>query len=145
MPAIVGTDENDTLTGTPDVDVLSGLGGNDTIHGASGDDVIDGGAGDDLLLGGPGTDSIAGGDGNDRIDTGVGGYLYLNSATGRNEVVPERVDAENGDDVVTVTGGQDGRYMLAEGGAGFDTLVVDHTPNQFFGYGYSGFERLHVL
>jgi Ca2+-binding RTX toxin-like protein len=145
MPAIVGTDENDTLTGTPDADVLSGLGGNDTIDGASGDDVIDGGAGDDLLLGGPGTDSIAGGDGNDRIDTGVGGYLYLNPATGRNEVVPERVDAGNGDDVVTVTGGQDGRYMLAEGGAGFDTLVVDHTPNQFFGYGYSGFERLHVL
>ena len=144
MAVIHGTEVDDTIEGTADADILRGFAGNDTIAGGDGDDTIDGDVGDDFLLGGTGTDDIAGGAGNDRIESGTGGYRYLDPVTGRLVTVYETVDAGDGDDTLTVSGQQDGRYVQAYGGLGADTLIVDHAPDQFFASGYIGFERLVV-
>ena len=74
IPAVTGTDRDDTLVGTsgPDTllgeagsDMLSGGAGNDTLLGGTGDDHLFGEAGDDSLNAGPGGGVLAGGLGND--------------------------------------------------------------------------------
>jgi Ca2+-binding RTX toxin-like protein len=133
MPILDGTASDDVLRGTSGDDVINGLAGADTIYGE---------AGNDELNGGDGTDLIYGGAGDDRIDGGIGGVPP--GPNGQPPAVYERIFAEDGDDTIVVSGAQDGRYVQADGGAGTDTLVVNHTASQFFGFGYTGFERLHI-
>jgi Ca2+-binding RTX toxin-like protein len=131
------------IDGTSNDDVLRGTSGDDIINGLAGDDIIYGEDGNDEIYGGDNTDIIYGGAGNDRIDGGLGGI-----PAGPNRDPPtrfEQIFAEDGDDIVTVTGEQTGRYVQASGGAGIDTLVVDHTAGQFLAFGYTGFERLNVV
>ncbi len=133
MPVLDGTAGADVLTGTSSDDIINGLAGDDTIYGE---------AGNDQLNGGNGTDLIYGGAGNDQIDGGLGGEP--SGPYGQPPSVYERIFAEDGDDIVTVSGEQNGRYVQADGGVGADTLIVNHTANQFFAFGFTGFERLHV-
>jgi Ca2+-binding RTX toxin-like protein len=133
MPIFDGTAGDDVLKGTSGDDVINGLAGADTIYGD---------AGNDELNGGDGTDLIYGGAGDDRIDGGIGGVPP--GPNGQPPAVYERIFAEDGHDTVIVNGAQDGRYVQADGGAGTDTLVVNHTASQFLGFGYAGFERLHI-
>ncbi|HEY9619997.1 MAG TPA: calcium-binding protein [Crinalium sp.] len=49
-PALVGTDQDDTISGLAGRDALFGLGGNDTLDGGTGDDVMAGGSGDDTYI-----------------------------------------------------------------------------------------------
>ena len=86
----------------------------------------------DVLMGSNGTDRLNGLGGDDRIDGRLGGAL---SAF-------EIISGGDGNDTVTVSGAQSGRYVQADGGAGTDTLVIAHTAGQFFGAQYTGFERL---
>ena len=78
MPAINGTNVNDSILGTALADTIYGLDGNDVIDGGVGNDIIYGGLGDDILTGNYGTDKMYGGDGNDTFlaewDEGSGDY-----------------------------------------------------------------------
>ena len=77
-----------------------GRGGNDTITGSSGDDTVLGGAGNDRLIGG---------DGDDLLDAGAG---------------KDRLFGDAGDDRLVV---ENDNFLLIDGGADIDTIVVDFT------------------
>ena len=131
---ISGNAGDDTLVGGAGNDTVDGGDGSDALDGGDGNDILGGGAGDDALNGGGGTDLIYGGEGNDRIDSGAGG----------DRSTFEQVFAEGGDDILTVSGAQNGRYVRADGGVGIDTLLITANAGSFFGSGYVGFERLQL-
>jgi Ca2+-binding RTX toxin-like protein len=64
-PAVVGTDEGDTLDAFDPGSIVCGLGGADIITGSDGPDYLDGGAGADQLSGGKGRDLLFGQGGRD--------------------------------------------------------------------------------
>jgi Ca2+-binding RTX toxin-like protein len=100
-----GTNAGQTLIGTGAAETLNGLGGNDTLNGGGGSDALRGGAGNDHLIGGTGIDRLWGGNGNDILDPGSdAAFIYL---------AGEGVSRE-------------GVYFV-DGGAGFDTLVLDYS------------------
>ena len=105
-----------------------------TLTGGDGNDVLVGGAGDDVIMGGGGADILHGGEGNDTLDPGPGGTV----------TTPERIYGEGGDDTLVIDGAQDGRFMLAYGGTGTDTVFISTTTGQVFGFGWNEFERLVV-
>ena len=78
--------------------------GDDELSGEEGNDDLYGGEGEDELYGGQGDDRIFGGDGEDELE------------------------GEEGNDYVFAAG-DDGASDDVEGGAGFDTCVVDETDS----------------
>uniref|UniRef100_UPI0038F5EF9C calcium-binding protein n=1 Tax=Sphingomonas sp. TaxID=28214 RepID=UPI0038F5EF9C len=102
---INGTELGDTRTGTDGAETLFGYGGNDVLNGGAGSDALDGGDGNDHLIGGAGNDRLWGGDGNDILDPGPAGAQYFRLGFGQFD--PQPVD----------------------GGAGFDTLVLDFSAS----------------
>jgi Ca2+-binding RTX toxin-like protein len=76
--AVIGDENNNSITGNDGLNVLAGGGGNDIINGGAGADSIDGGQGNDTINGGAGDDTIGyvvgddfvPGDGIDKIDGG---------------------------------------------------------------------------
>jgi Ca2+-binding RTX toxin-like protein len=121
---LIGSSFNDTLTGTnngDDIrggdgnDTISGLGGTDTLWGGYGNDTLEGGSGNDVLqdevMPGNGNDTLRGGDGNDT--------LYSYSGT-------DRLFGDADNDRLIVNGDVLGGTMVANGGSGYDTLVIDN-------------------
>ena len=116
-----------TFTGTPGSDTVAGAGGNDFL--------FDDGGGDDFLFDDEGNDRAGGGTGNDRIMLGVGDDS-IEGEEGDDGIHGEEGDGlfggdgedelegEEGDDYVFAAG-DDGASDDVEGGAGFDTCVVD--------------------
>jgi Ca2+-binding RTX toxin-like protein len=102
---LYGGGGNDTISGNPGNDFLYGERGNDFLYGGLGNDVLGGGSGNDTLYGGFGDDYLIGGPGNDMV--------Y----------------GEAGNDTLTFayrTGyGTTNNTGIIDGGAGFDTLVLD--------------------
>ncbi|MEO6255204.1 MAG: calcium-binding protein [Sphingomicrobium sp.] len=102
---INGTDVGQTLTGTAVAETLNGLGGDDTLIGGGGSDALHGGTGNDHLIGGAGVDRLFGDDGNDLLDPGSdAAFLYVGGGGLTREGV-----------------------FFVDGGAGFDTLVLDYS------------------
>jgi Ca2+-binding RTX toxin-like protein len=99
-----GTSVGETLDGTSAAETLNGLGGNDTLNGGAGSDALYGGDGNDTLNGGDGIDRLWGGDGNDILNPGSdAAFIYIEGGVNRAGV-----------------------YSV-DGGAGFDTLVLDYS------------------
>ncbi|WP_342116888.1 type I secretion C-terminal target domain-containing protein [Pseudoduganella sp. OTU4001] len=130
-----GGDGNDTLRGGGGNDILFGGSGNDSLKGEADNDVLDGGLGDDTLDGGAGDDSLRddtgsntmlGGDGKDIIYAG-GGLNRIDSGAGDDNITAWSGDiilGGDGDDQINVqmiAGQRDGS---ADGGAGWDRIIV---------------------
>ncbi len=99
-----GTNAGQTLNGTSSAETLNGRGGNDTLNGGGGSDALRGGTGNDTLNGGDGIDRLWGGDGNDVLAPGSdAAFIYIEGGVSR-----------------------EGVYFV-DGGAGFDTLVLDYS------------------
>lgn len=118
-----GTAGNDVARGWGGNDSLYGAGGDDKIYGDDGDDGLYGEAGHDQLFGGNGIDALFGGDGNDWLDGGAGND-YLSGGAGNNKVY-----GGAGNDTIAFShrpdyAEPDGSGVI-DGGAGFDTLVID--------------------
>ena len=77
---------------------------------------IEGGSGRDTITGSTGNDSIFGGDGNDNLFGGDGGDL-LDAGNGA-----DRLFGDAGDDRLIV---ENDDFLLIDGGANIDTIVVD--------------------
>ncbi|SDD21598.1 calcium-binding protein [Kordiimonas lacus] len=89
IEAVIGTNDNDTISGGDEANALSGRGGTDILFGAGGADTLHGGDGEDLLLGGDGddrlygdtdtaaSDTLVGGDGNDHVNGSGGNDLLI--------------------------------------------------------------------
>ena len=118
VPAIPGTEGDDTLLGTDGDDTIRALAGNDTVAGGLGNDIIEGGDGNDVLRGDAnsrdpqdglpgGNDIIFGGAGNDRIGGKAGNDILSGDA---------------GDDFIWGDSGDD----IIMGGTGNDILVGDN-------------------
>lgn len=101
---------HDTVTGSAGNDYISTGAGNDTLTGGDGDDTLDGGKGNDTINGGRGSDNLFGGAGNDTLIFGRG----------------DTVDAGADDDMIILTGDEDGRPVdiSVSGGDGYDTLQL---------------------
>lgn len=131
-----------TLTGQGGDDRLSGGLGDDHLLGGAGDDVLmdghggnilDGGAGDDLIHVSGGTAWVLGGTGEDRIDAGpaddtlsevtIFGDEGADHITVR-EAAFSYVYGGDEADVIAVSVSQGAEVVVAEGGAGDDTLRV---------------------
>ena len=147
----VGGNGDDVITGWENGDLLEGKGGADKLDGRAGDDELEGDGtsnqGGDLLIGGAGNDRIAGRAGNDRIfgdetdATGASGADELVGGSGRDTLVAgpgddlvvgaydgDRVLAGNGNDVVTLLGGDTGDpngTVYVNCGPGLDTVVIN--------------------
>ncbi len=110
---IDGTGANETLRGGGGMDTLRGGGGADTLWGGSREDRLEGGAGDDVIEDESGVassdDTLFGGDGNDT--------LYSRGGT-------DQLFGEADADTLIVDGSLLGLGMIANGGAGFDTLQI---------------------
>jgi Ca2+-binding RTX toxin-like protein len=111
---INGTAGRDALTARLEGATVNGLGGNDTILGLGGDDVLNGGNNRDLIMGGGGNDSISGGFGADTLEGGSGA---------------DTIRGGDEDDLIVygTGGGQAGE--IGDGGAGFDTLLINANVN----------------
>ncbi|MCI5076085.1 calcium-binding protein [Oricola sp.] len=143
---VIGGSGEDTFDGTGVATslVISGLGGNDTLTGGSAvdqisggddDDTLDGGDGSDFLFGDGGSDNFIGGKGDDRFfaDSGdasfdggegydriyiqdTGSFVFSLAGTD-----VERVNGNDGDDVLDATGVT--TSVTLAGGGGSDTLT----------------------
>jgi Ca2+-binding RTX toxin-like protein len=134
---------NDTLFGKGGNDLLFGGAGNDTLIGGAGDDQVFGEAGNDRMIWNPGdgSDLFEGGDGNDtaEVNGGNASEAFVITANGgrvrldRLNVAPFSLDigttenlvvnANGGDDVITVGGGLANLIKLTiDGGAGNDQI-----------------------
>ncbi|MGL4637909.1 MAG: hypothetical protein ACRCWF_18155 [Beijerinckiaceae bacterium] len=126
---------SDVMVGNAVTNVFFGFGGRDHLFGAGGNDYLDtgagvvgqfdtadGGTGNDTLVGGPNADFLYGGDGtdslvgNDSDDWLVGGDFSSSGFNGEDSAW-----GGAGADVLAV-GSAGGRFSLADGGAGNDTL-----------------------
>jgi Ca2+-binding RTX toxin-like protein len=149
---LTGGSGGDLLSGGAGNDILLGKGGNDLLFGGAGNDVLTGGDGDDQVFGeagndrmiwNPGDDSdlFEGGDGNDtaEVNGGNASEAFIITANGgrvrldRANAAPFTLDigttenlvvnANGGDDVVTVGGGLANLIKLTiDGGAGNDQI-----------------------
>jgi Ca2+-binding RTX toxin-like protein len=134
---------NDTLFGKGGNDLLFGGAGNDVLTGGDGDDQVFGEAGNDRMIWNPGDDSdlFEGGDGNDtaEVNGGNASEAFVITSNGsrvrldRLNVAPFSLDigttenlvvnANGGDDVITVGGGLANLIKLTiDGGAGNDQI-----------------------
>lgn len=96
------TDEFSSIiqTGSAMADCLQGGVAGDTLSGGQGDDFLLGGAGEDLLAGEEGADILYGGIGNDRLIGGAGADSYRFYRSGGLDVVDNRDQGMDGDEVV---------------------------------------------
>jgi Ca2+-binding RTX toxin-like protein len=107
LSVINGTAAGETLTGTDAAETLNGLGGDDTLIGGGGSDALHGGSGNDRLVGGAGVDRLWGDAGDDLLEPGSDfAWVYIGP------------HANN-----------EGIYFV-DGGAGFDTLVLDYSSSE---------------
>jgi Ca2+-binding RTX toxin-like protein len=106
VSVINGTNAGETLNGTSAAETLNGLGGNDKLIGGEGDDALHGGAGNDHLIGGNGIDRLWGDGGNDLLEPGSdAAFIYIEGGVNR------------------------GGVYFVDGGAGFDTLVLNYSAS----------------
>jgi Ca2+-binding RTX toxin-like protein len=159
--SVDGGSGNDTITTGDGADLLNGGDGNDSLSGAAGGDRIVGDRGADTMIGGPGNDTtvwnngdgsdvINGEDGVDRMETNLSaaddtatikpengrvrfdrlnpGPFNLSMAT--TEVF--ELNALGGNDSLTASPGT-GIAVVADGGAGNDTLTGADEADTFFG------------
>ena len=133
---VTGTEFDDRLFGDAEDNILYGLGGNDRLTGGIGDDQLFGGDGNDVLFGAQNTDMLDGGDGNDRlfidgVDTvviGGDGFDWVSVLAGLpvnldlSNTGIERVDGNNGDDIV-YGGNVNDFAVILRGFRGDDTLT----------------------
>jgi len=108
--AIEGSEAANTLSGGILDDRIAGLGGDDHLSGYDGSDELLGGEGNDLLGGGLGLDFLRGGPGSDQLFGEGGGTDVLYG--------------EEGDDIIAY----DRSVLIADGGPGFDVLLVLEEP-----------------
>ena len=101
---------NDVANGGQGSDLMSGGLGNDDLAGDNGSDVLAGNAGNDLMNGGNGDDALIDGLGSDTANGGNGNDWFF-------AIQPQ------------LLGGGTTDVDLFNGGAGFDTLVVQLDPN----------------
>jgi Ca2+-binding RTX toxin-like protein len=137
-----GADTADTLTGGYFNDTLAGNGGDDHLSGGKGADLLAGGAGADTLVGGAGADTLDGGDGDDvlsdhsalaDIGNAVQGFGADSLAGGSgNDTIyggtyggNDTLDGGDGNDVLHLRTGSFDPVLLALGGAGDDTFLID--------------------
>jgi Ca2+-binding RTX toxin-like protein len=127
---ITGTAGPDTLVGTAALELLLGLGDNDVLDGGDGTDTLDGGAGNDTLLASTGADALNGGTGVDTLVFGpafagvnvtvnLGTGVIIPGSAGGSIVNVENVTGNSGNDSLT----GDGLANALNGGAGLDTLT----------------------
>ena len=103
---IDGSNAGESLNGTAGAETLNGLGGNDILNGLGGSDALHGGFGNDTLYGGDGIDRLWGDDGDDLLAPGSdAAFIYIEGGVNRAGV-----------------------YSV-DGGAGFDTLLLDFTTS----------------
>ncbi|SFD68936.1 DUF4214 domain-containing protein [Massilia yuzhufengensis] len=153
---LTGTNSADTLRGMLLDDTLLGLDGADSLYGEGGNDLLDGGAGDDTLDGGSGDNTLRGGDGNDILrststgtsvlDGGLGndrisggaGNDTLRGGAGNDELSFESyggaartvsLAGDDGADILRFGYGYGQVTVLASGGAGDDSFVVNDYNN----------------
>ena len=110
-------------------DTVNAGGGNDRVYGGKGDDVVNGQAGNDTIWGGEGNDTLNGGEGNDRLLGEAGDDLLQGGAGNDTLVAGQGLDVlhgETGDDLLVFTEAarEDGQASQFQGGAGFDTLLL---------------------
>ena len=145
---VLGNSTFEDLTGSRFKDDLTGDYQNNVIRGLAGNDKIDGSNGDDTLIGGAGADTLTGGDGRDLADyrgsilgvtvtlantgfgTGTGGDAEGDLLEGI-----ENLRGSGRGDQLTGNGFNnridpglsrfDGKADTVNGGAGYDTLVLD--------------------
>ena len=108
-----GTSAAETLNVIDSAMTPAGFRAAGTLYGFGGDDILNGGVGSDALHGGAGNDTLNGGDGIDRLWGDDG-----------NDILAPGSDAA----FIYITGGVNraGVYFV-DGGAGFDTLVLDYS------------------
>ena len=160
---LAGGEGADLISGGDEADKLSGDGGDDRLTGDKAADTAIGGAGDDSLVwnngdasdlndGGPGFDTAvengaAGGDVLKLVPAGANATFERTNlvpftvklasqtpaveANGGVELVA--VNGEGGDDAFTVSPGTKGLMVVADGGAGKDTLTGAEESDSFFG------------
>lgn len=124
-----------SITGGQGVDNITGSAGNDTIYGGTGNDVIVANGGNDTVYGDDGDDNINATSGNNVIFGGLGADT-ITLGTGF-----DAVNAGDGNDWIIAAGNLDG-LDLVNGGAGFDTLVVNSLSSDVFLQSVSGVEQL---
>src|SRR5215210_931475 len=101
---IDGSNAGETLNGTAKAETLNGLDGNDILIGGGGSDALHGGAGNDALYGGEGVDRLWGDEGDDLLAPGSdAAFVYIEGGVNRAGV------------------------YYVDGGAGFDTLLLDYS------------------
>lgn len=130
---ILGGAGNDSLDGGAGNDTVTGDEGNDTISGGTGDDSLLGDIGDDLFLSDAGADTIYGGSGFDVLSYANataaivinGRFQYGHAGAAAGDWIKFRSDIEK----LVGSGFADviryGYFMMAEGGAGNDSLYGD--------------------
>jgi Ca2+-binding RTX toxin-like protein len=109
-----GNGGDDKLYGAVGADTLYGDTGNDQLYGEAGSDLLNGGLGNDYLSGGSGNDQLYGGLGNDTLVGGPGNDKLFGDAGNDRMVFSYRPDYGLPNDSGEINGG-----------AGFDTLVLD--------------------
>ncbi len=124
-----------SITGGQGVDNITGSAGNDTIYGGTGNDVIVANGGNDTVYGDDGDDNINATSGNNVIFGGLGADT-ITLGTGF-----DAVNAGDGNDRIIAGNNLDG-LDLVNGGAGFDTLVVNSLSSDVFLQSVSGVEQL---
>lgn len=113
-----GTEGADLMQGEARPDALRGLGGGDTLVGAGAGDWLSGDADNDLVSGEDGNDTLWGGTGDDTLDGGVGGDL-IEGGEGADILIAGPGNPDHGVPIEVI-----------DGGAGFDTALIDHTDVQ---------------
>ncbi|MGL4634669.1 MAG: putative Ig domain-containing protein, partial [Beijerinckiaceae bacterium] len=133
---IIGGDGNDYLVGDSDDDTISGGADRDIIVGGTGQDSLSGNDGVDFLYGNAGNDTLYGNDGDDWLFTGdyAGGSLTGDA---------DMAFGGAGNDVIAV-GDRGGRFALADGGSGNDTIYGGAGANDVI-RGGSGSDYLYGI
>ncbi|WP_267874924.1 type I secretion C-terminal target domain-containing protein [Massilia sp. Root335] len=119
---------NDTLEGGDGNDQLRGEHGHTTLDGGNGDDVLTVYHGDgDVLLGGLGNDTLDSNSYNDTLDGGSGDdVLKVSTDFGLTPSAgPLHLEGGDGDDTMILALGGWGGQVMAHGGAGHDTYVIE--------------------
>jgi Ca2+-binding RTX toxin-like protein len=113
----------DTIYGYAADDALNGGWGGDTLDGAEGDDKLYGEQNDDTITGGLGKDVLEGGTGDDKLTGGADGDT-LKGGAGDDTIVLGVTAASTASDTAFVSGLDDGKGDIIDGGSGIDALTL---------------------
>ena len=116
-----------TYYGSLGDDVVEAGAGNDVIYGRGGNDELHGGLGDDTIRGGMGDDEIRGGEGLDRLigDAGADTYVFANIAEMSAGTAGDRIELEQGVDLIDLSNIADGVIDFIGGAAFSGTAVAE--------------------